>query len=119
MRTEFTPEQEAFRREVAEWLEEQLSGPFASIRNLNSMSDKIPERLAWEKALGKAGYSAIAWPQEYGGRGASIAEQVIFAEEYARAGAPGRIGHLGVTMAGPTFIHFGTEEQKKEFLPRS
>src|SRR5690606_28715323 len=47
----------------------------------------------------------------------SIAEQVIFAEEYARAGAPGRIGHLGVTMAGPTFIHFGTEEQKKEFLP--
>lgn len=117
MRTEFTPEQEAFRREVAEWLEEQLSGPFASIRNLNSMSDKIPERLAWEKALGKAGYSAIAWPKEYGGRGASIAEQVIFAEEYARAGAPGRIGHLGVTMAGPTFIHFGTEEQKKQFLP--
>lgn len=54
MRTEFTPEQEAFRREVAEWLEEQLSGPFASIRNLNSMSDKIPERLAWEKEIGRA-----------------------------------------------------------------
>ena len=71
MRTEFTPEQEAFRREVAEWLEEQMSGPFASIRNLSSMSGGIGQRLEWEKALGKAGYSAIAWPKEHGGRSAT------------------------------------------------
>ncbi|OCC22491.1 acyl-CoA dehydrogenase [Croceicoccus estronivorus] len=117
MRTGFTPEQEAFRREVAEWLDDQLSGPFASIRNLASMSAMMPERREWERALGKGGWSAIGWPEEHGGRGASIAEQVIFAEEYARAGAPGRIGHIGVTLAGPTLIHFGTEEQKRRFLP--
>ena len=117
MRTGFTPEQERFRAEAAAWLEAQLSGPFASIRGWSKQMGMIPERRAWEKALGEAGWGAIGWPSEYGGRGASIAEQVIFAEEYARAGAPGRIGYHGIELAGPTIIHFGTETQKKRFLP--
>jgi len=118
MRLGFTPEQEAFRTEVAAWLEEQLSGPFRHIRGLHGLLDKFEERRAWEQALGKAGWSVIGWPKEHGGRGASIAEQVIFAEEYARAGAPNRVGHIGVELAGPTLIHFGNEEQQKRFLPR-
>ena len=117
MRTGFTPEQERFRNEVAQWLNEQLSGPFASIRGLTKQSAMIPERRAWERALGEAGWSAIGWPTHYGGRDASLAKQVIFAEEYARAGAPGRIGHIGVELAGPTLIHFGTEAQRQRFLP--
>jgi len=116
MRTGFTSEQEHFRTEVAQWLEEQLSGPFASIRWLNKQMGMIPERREWEKVLGVAGWGAIGWPVEYGGRGASIAERVIFAEEYARAGAPGRIGYHGIELAGPTLIEFGTEAQKKRFL---
>lgn len=118
MRTGFTPEQEAFRAEAAAWLDEQLSGPFAPIRNETSLAGQVEMRSEWEKALGAGGWSAIGWPEKYGGRGASIAEQVIFAEEYARAGAPGRIGHIGVTLAGPTLIHFGTEDQKQRFLPQ-
>lgn len=117
MRTGFTPEQESFRAEAAAWLDAQLSGPFAAIRNETSLAGQIDLRREWEKALGAGGWSAIGWPENYGGRGASIAEQVIFAEEYARAGAPGRVGHIGVTLAGPTLIHFGTEEQKQRFLP--
>lgn len=117
MRTGFTPEQERFRAESAEWLDEQLSGPFASIRWLPKRIGMVPERRDWEKALGAAGWGAIGWPRQYGGRGASIAEQVIFAEEYARAGAPGRIGYHGIELAGPTIIHFGTEAQKQRFLP--
>jgi alkylation response protein AidB-like acyl-CoA dehydrogenase len=67
--------------------------------------------------LGQAGWACIGWPKAYGGRGASLTEQVIFYEEYARARAPGRIGHIGEGLLGPTLIAFGTEEQRRRFLP--
>ena len=117
MKTGFSPEQEAFRAEVAQWLDEQLSSPFASLRGFTGMSGLVDERRSWERALGESGWGAIGWPKEHGGRDASIAEQVIFAEEYARAGAPGRLGHIGITLAGPTLIQFGTDAQKHRFLP--
>ena len=60
----------------------------------------------------------MGWPREYGGRGLSINRQVIFHEEYARAGGPGRMGHIGEGLIGPTLIAFGSEAQKKRFLPR-
>ncbi len=118
MKLGFTPEQESFRAEVAGWLEEQLSGPFKHIRGVTSQTAKSEERLVWEQVLGAAGWSAIGWPKEYGGREADLAQQVIFAEEYARARAPGRLGHMGVELAGPTILHFGSTEQKQRFLPR-
>jgi len=117
MSRNFAPEHEGFRRQVAAWLDEQLSGPFAHLRGLNNHVDAIPERREWEAALGRARYGCIGWPEEWGGRGASIAEQVIFAEEYARAKAPSRIGHIGVELAGPTLLLHGTEKQKQQFLP--
>ncbi|MEN5114874.1 acyl-CoA dehydrogenase family protein [Brevundimonas diminuta] len=117
MSRNFAPEHEGFRQEVAAWLDEQLSGPFAHLRGLNNHVDAIPERREWEAALGKARYGCIGWPEQWGGRAASIAEQVIFAEEYARAKAPSRIGHIGVELAGPTLLLHGTEEQKRNFLP--
>jgi len=115
--TTFHPELNAFRSEAAHWLGSQLSGPFAHLRGLNNHVDAIDERRKWEQALGQARWSAIGLPSAYGGRDASIAEQVIFAEEYARARAPSRIGHVGVELAAPTIAAFGTEEQKQRFLP--
>ena len=64
------------------------------------------------------GWTCIGWPEEYGGRGLPLFQQVIFHEEYARANAPARVNHLGEELLGPTLIAFGTEEQKQRFLPR-
>jgi alkylation response protein AidB-like acyl-CoA dehydrogenase len=113
----FAPELEAFRADAAGWLDRQMAGPFAHLRGLNNHVDRIAERREWEAALGAAGWSAIGWPAAHGGRGASVAEQVVFAEEYARAHAPSRIGHLGVELLGPTLLALGSEDQKARFLP--
>jgi alkylation response protein AidB-like acyl-CoA dehydrogenase len=117
MKLGFTPKEERFRAEAAAWLEAQLSGPFRDLRGKTGQSGQAERRRAWERSLGAAGWSCIGWPEAYGGRDASLAEQVIFAEEYARAGAPGRLGYMGVELAGPTILTFGTEAQKRRFLP--
>jgi alkylation response protein AidB-like acyl-CoA dehydrogenase len=75
------------------------------------------ERQQWEQRLAAGGWTCVGWPEEHGGRGCSIEQQVIFFEEYARAGAPGRVGHIGEGLAGPTIIAFGTEAQKQKYLP--
>jgi alkylation response protein AidB-like acyl-CoA dehydrogenase len=116
----FSEEDEAFRREVAQWLADNLSGEFAVVRGRGGPGDEhalFEERRAWERKMGEAGWSCIGFPKEYGGRGATFTQQVIYYEEYARAGGPGRIGHIGETLLGPTIIAFGTEEQKRRFLP--
>jgi len=117
MQLAFAPELKAFRQEAADWLNAQLSGPFKSIRGQTNQVDNVEERRAWEAALGEARWSVVGWPEQWGGRDASIAQQIIFAEEYARAKGPPRAGHLGVELLGPTLIAMGTEEQKARFLP--
>ncbi|HYX73835.1 MAG TPA: acyl-CoA dehydrogenase family protein [Steroidobacteraceae bacterium] len=117
MKLGFTPQEERFRAEAAAWLEGQLSGPFRDMRGLTSQGGHPQRRRDWERALGEARWSCIGWPAAYGGRDASLAEQVIFAEECARAGAPGRLGYMGVELAGPTILAFGTDAQKRRFLP--
>ena len=116
----FSREDEAFREEVEQWLSEHLSGEFSELRGRGGPGDEsalIEERRAWERKLGESGWTCVGWPSECGGRGLSLMQQVIFYEEYARAGGPGRLGHIGEGLAGPTIIHFGTEEQKQRFLP--
>ena len=117
MKLGFSPEDEAFRAECAVWLQEQMAGPFADIRGIHNLCDAIDRRKEWEQQLAAQGWSCIGWPREWGGRDATINQQVIFAEEYARAGAPNRINHIGVELAGPTILAFGTEEQKARYLP--
>ncbi len=120
MHLRFSEEEEAFRREVAAWLADQLSGEFAAVRGRGGPGDEhalLDERRAWERKLAEGGWTCIGWPRECGGRGASLTEQVIFYEEYARAGGPGRLGHIGEGLLGPTVIAFGSEEQKRRFLP--
>lgn len=117
MQLAFAPELKAFRAEAADWLNDQLAGPFKAIRGQTNQVDNVEERRAWEAALGEARWSVIGWPEEWGGRNASIAQQIIFAEEYARAKGPPRAGHLGVELLGPTLIAMGSEDQKARFLP--
>ena len=116
----FSAQAEAFRGEAREWLEANLSGEFAVLRGRGGPGDDhfaIELRLAWSRKMGAAGWNCVGWPKAHGGRGATLVEEVIFNEEYVRARAPGRIGHIGETLLGPTLIHFGSEEQQRRFLP--
>ena len=116
----FSDEDEAFRAEARTWLTEQLEGDFAMVRGRGGMGDEhslFDERLAWEQALGAAGWTCVGWPKEHGGRGLTLHQQVIWYEEYARAKGPGRLNHMGVELAGPTIIGFGTAAQQQRFLP--
>ncbi|MBS0254948.1 MAG: acyl-CoA dehydrogenase family protein [Proteobacteria bacterium] len=117
MRLGFTPEEELFRAECADWLNGQMAGEFRDIRGITKLTAAPERRKEWEQRLGEARWSCIGWPEQWGGRGASLAQQVIFAEEYARAGVPGRVNHIGIELAGPTILTFGTDEQKRRFLP--
>lgn len=118
MKLGFSPEDEAFRGEAAAWLSAELSGPFADVRGLTSLTAAPERRCEWERRLGAAGWSCIGWPRAWGGRDASVAQQVLFAEEYARAGGPPRLNHMGVELIGPTLLALGSEAQKARFLPR-
>ncbi|ALS33657.1 hypothetical protein PTRA_a2583 [Pseudoalteromonas translucida KMM 520] len=120
MKLSFSDEDEKFRAEVALWLFENLVGEFEQLKFRGGPGDEhmFPlERKKWEQKLAQGGWTCIGWPKEYGGRGCSIEQQVIFNEEYARAGAPGRVGHIGEGLAGPTLIAFGSEAQKQKYLP--
>ncbi|GAB5452720.1 MAG: acyl-CoA dehydrogenase family protein [Halioglobus sp.] len=120
MKLSFSPEDEQFRQEVASWLRENLSGEFEKLKYRGGPGDEHTypeERKAWEKRLAEGGWTCVGWPVEHGGRGCSIEQQVIFFEEYARAGAPGRMGHIGEGLTGPTLIAFGTTAQQKKYLP--
>ncbi len=120
MQLSFSPEDEKFRAEVAAWLQGNLNGEFEQLKFRGGPGDEhmFPEeRLKWEQKLAEGGWTCVGWPKENGGRGCSIEQQVIFFEEYARAGAPGRVGHIGEGLAGPTIIAFGSEQQKQKYLP--
>ena len=120
MKLSFSAEDEQFRSEVASWLEDNLRGEFAKLKYRGGPGDEhtFPqERKIWEQKLAEGGWTCVGWPKEYGGKSCSIEQQVIFFEEYARAGAPGRVGHIGEGLAGPTLIAFGTDAQKQKYLP--
>ncbi len=117
MKLGFSREDELFRAECADWLNGQMAGEFKDIKGITKLTACPERRKEWEQQLAAYKWSCIGWPEEWGGRNASLAHQVIFAEEYARAGVPGRVNHIGVELAGPTILAFGTEAQKQRFLP--
>src|ERR1700733_11550309 len=111
---------EEFRAAVRAWLADNLSGEFAVLVGKGGPGREhefVTERLAWERRLGEGGWIGLGWPTSDGGRELPWHQQVIFYEEYARAGAPGRVGHMGEQLLGPTLLMFGTPEQKARFLP--
>lgn len=120
MKLTFSPQDEQFRAEIAAWLRANLVGEFEILKGRGGPGDEhmFPEeRKRWEQKLADGGWTCVGWPEQYGGRGCSIEQQVIFFEEYARAQAPGRVGHIGEGLAGPTIIAFGSEAQKQKYLP--
>lgn len=117
---EITGDDDRFRRDVADWLAGHLVGEFAALRGRGGPGDEdfaFDARVEWERVLGRAGFIGLGWPVEHGGRGATLAQQVIWAEEYARAEAPARVNHMGENLLAPTLIEFGTPAQQARFLP--
>jgi alkylation response protein AidB-like acyl-CoA dehydrogenase len=108
---------QGFRREVRDWLAANLDPALRGAGGPGREHEAFPERLAWCRRLAAAGWTCLAWPEAHGGRGAPLAAQVVFHEEYARADAPARVDHIGETLVGPTLIAFGTPEQQRRFLP--
>ena len=117
MKLGFSQQEELFRQECADWLNGQMAGEFRDIKGITKLTGSPERRKEWEQQLAEHRWSCIGWPSQWGGRDATLAQQVIFAEEYARAGVPGRVNHIGIELAGPTILTFGTEEQKQRFLP--
>src|SRR6478672_148034 len=105
------PEEQAFRDELRSWLEANNPG-----REPEGDEAAFAFRRDWQRALNSAGWAGISWPEEYGGRGATLVEQAIFNEEIVRARAPQLANVLGLAMGGPTVIAHGTEEQKERYL---
>ncbi|OBK68924.1 acyl-CoA dehydrogenase [Mycobacterium colombiense] len=120
MDLDLSPGLRDFRDEVRTWLAEHLVGEFAEHRGAGSSWDDSAwnVRLAWDKELAAGRWLCIGWPEAYGGRDASVDEQLIFQLEYARADAPYRAGVQGQDLFGPTLLAFGNEEQKRRFLPK-
>ncbi|WP_416383180.1 acyl-CoA dehydrogenase family protein [Nocardia brasiliensis] len=109
-----------FAADVREWLADNLNGEFRELRGLGGPGrehEAFDERLAWDRHLAAAGWTCLGWPEEYGGRAASVRQQVIFHEEYAKANAPARVSHVGEELLGPTVLAFGTQAQRDRFLP--
>ena len=109
-----------FREEVRTWLAEHLVGEFYEHRGVGSPTDDTAwdVRLAWERELSDGNWLGLTWPVEYGGRGAGLAEEIVFEYEYARAAAPARVSIQGLELFGPTLLTHGSEAQKRRFLPR-
>ena len=109
-----TAEESAFRAEARAWLEANVpSEPLPSF----DTEEGFAAHRRWEAVLAGGKWSAVSWPEQYGGRDADYLKWLIFEEEYHRAGAPGRVNQNGIFLLGPTIMEVGTEEQKARFLP--
>jgi alkylation response protein AidB-like acyl-CoA dehydrogenase len=119
----FSDEDEKFRSEFCKWLEANLPSDhrktaFAIEFFANEEGEEWDKRLAWHQKMHAAGWIAIHYPKQYGGRGASITQQYIYDEELNRAGAPALVNSQGIGLVGPTLMHWGTEEQRRRYLPK-
>src|SRR5437867_11885095 len=117
---DFTAEQQAFRREVRAWLAAHVPADLKGRGFAASRADHahVGRLRRWQGELHRAGYVGIDWPREYGGRGASIMEQVILYEEMSRAEAPQPLNRGGLSMLGPTLMKHGTSAQRERHLAK-
>jgi alkylation response protein AidB-like acyl-CoA dehydrogenase len=110
---DYTPEEEAFRAELRAW----LAAHVPSGRVPDDEDERRDFQRAWQRTLAGGGWVGIQWPREYGGRAASLREQIVFTEEMARARAPGILDPIAVNIVGPSLVQFGTAEQRARLLP--
>ncbi|MFD3381600.1 MULTISPECIES: acyl-CoA dehydrogenase family protein [unclassified Streptomyces] len=119
MELDFGPAVRDFRDELRDWLAEHLVGEFAEHRGVGGPTDGAAweVRLAWDRELAAGNWLGVGWPQEYGGRGLGLLEEIVFEYEYARANAPYRATVNALDLLGPMLLAMGSEAQKKRFLP--
>jgi alkylation response protein AidB-like acyl-CoA dehydrogenase len=113
----YSPEAEAFRAEIREWLVANLPKGWGEPGFDLSPEARKDFNENWPRKLYEGGWICATWPKEYGGKGLSTMQGVVLSEEFARVKAPLRADFFGDTLVGPTLLQWGTEEQKKEFLP--
>ena len=118
MELKYAPEDEAFRLEIRAWLEANLPDGWFDEGFEMSPEDRKAFNAGWPAKLFEGGWICATWPTEYGGKGLTTMQGVVLSEEFARAKAPMRADFFGDTLVGPTILQWGTEEQKKEFLPQ-
>jgi alkylation response protein AidB-like acyl-CoA dehydrogenase len=116
----FRPEHERFRDELRKWLAARIKRPWSHESADPSLDAdaRVAIRRKFQRALHDAGYLGMDWPEEWGGRGATVVEKAIFQEEMQRADAPPIANSLGLALLGPALIHHGTEEQRRRFIPK-
>ena len=115
----YTPEEEIFRQELRAWLEPNLQAhrtEWGEDEDEFTQHPSSPASIAWHKRLHAGGWVGLHWPKEYGGRGATLMQQVIFTEEGMRLGVPPEVNGMGINMVGPMLMHYGTEVQRKRYL---
>ena len=118
---DYSPEEEAFRMEVRTWLEDnvkEIPNHVGEGEEDSPPGKYAPGGLWWHRKMYEAGFVGISWPKEYGCRGATLMEQLVFSEEMERLGAPGPSNMMGLTWVGPSLMKYGTKEQKEHFIPR-
>ena len=114
----YSAEDEAFRQELRQWLEANRQYAPTSFSNLASEGDDHwSARVRWHQKLNEGGWVAVHWPKEYGGRGATVMQRLIFREELARLNLSEPSIGMGIGLLGPTLMHWGREEQKRKHLP--
>jgi len=115
----YTAAEQKFRDELRAWLADHAPKDWTGRKAPgHSMEEHFAYLRAWQKRVYEGGWDGISWPRQYGGRGASVIEQVIFTEEMARASAPPLANVLGLALIGPTIIAHGTAAQKERFLTK-
>ena len=112
-----SPEELQFRDGLRDWLRANVPRDWSEWRE-KPIEEAFPYLRAWQQKLHEGRWAAVSWPKEYGGRGATLAQQAIFWEEMARVEAPPMANALGLGLIGPTIIAFGTQEQKQRFIPK-
>ena len=114
----FTKKEEKFRQELRTWLESNLpEGWLEGNRELPEDEKEYSTFLRnWQKTLHEGGWAAIAWPKKYGGRDATLMEEIIYQQEMVRVKAPPLVNYVGLHMVAPTLMQIGTEEQKEEYI---
>ena len=115
----YPAEVEQFRTELRDWLSANLTDELIAARRPTGRDDAAFEMLrAWNRTMADAGWAAVSWPREYGGRGATVLEQLVYSEETTRARAPMPLNVIGMNNIAPALMQYGTDAQKRELLPR-
>ena len=116
----FSRAEESFRQQLRSWLIANLPDGWGTdaFPEFDSLADEVRFLIGWQRRLNSGGWVGVHWPRAYGGRGATVIENYILQEEFARSRAPEIIGRIGVNLVGPTLIAHGAEEQKRRYLPK-